>query len=129
MRIEDNAAGLGHIGVPARNLPASVIFYESLGFEKTHTFKTPDGAKVAFLSFKGLTIELYESKECAQKAGAIDHIAISVTDIDDAFEQIKQKGLKILDDKVQFLPFFENGVRFFTIEGPNAEKIEFCQKV
>ncbi len=26
-----------------------------------------------------------------------------------------------------FLPFWENGVKFFTIEGPNKEKVEFSQ--
>ena len=30
-------------------------------------------------------------------------------------------------DTIHFLPFWENGVRFFTIEGPNKEKIEFSQ--
>ena len=28
---------------------------------------------------------------------------------------------------VHFLPFWENGVKFFTIEGPNKEKVEFSQ--
>ena len=30
-------------------------------------------------------------------------------------------------DTIHFLPFWDNGVRFFTIEGPNKEKIEFSQ--
>lgn len=38
-------------------------------------------------------------------------------------------GLRIDDTSVSFLPFFENGVRFFTIIGPNSEKIEFNQIV
>ena len=38
-------------------------------------------------------------------------------------------GLKMLDTKVNGLPFWENGVKFFTIEGPNKEKIEFCEKL
>ena len=28
------------------------------------------------------------------------------------------------NDLVHFLPFWENGVKFFTIEGPNKEKVE-----
>ena len=31
------------------------------------------------------------------------------------------------NDIVHFLPFWENGVKFFTIEGPNKEKVEFSQ--
>ena len=33
----------------------------------------------------------------------------------------------MLDSEINSLPFFEKGVRFFTILGPNAEKIEFNQ--
>lgn len=33
----------------------------------------------------------------------------------------------MLDAEIQFLPFWENGVRFFTIVGSNKEKIEFSQ--
>ena len=31
------------------------------------------------------------------------------------------------NDIVHFLPFWENGVKFFTIERPNKEKVEFSQ--
>ena len=31
------------------------------------------------------------------------------------------------NDIVHFLPFWENGVKFLTIEGPNKEKVEFSQ--
>ena len=31
------------------------------------------------------------------------------------------------NDIDHFLPFWENGVKFFTIEGPNKEKVEFSQ--
>ena len=36
-------------------------------------------------------------------------------------------GLNITNDTVYFLPFWENGEKFFTIEGPNKEKVEFSQ--
>ena len=38
-----------------------------------------------------------------------------------------QAGYTMLDKEVQFLPFWEKGVRFFTILGPNGEKVEFSQ--
>lgn len=62
------------------------------------------------------------------KSGAIDHIALNVTDIDAVFSKIKELGYEMLDDNIRFLPFWEYGVRFFTIIGPNKEKIEFCEK-
>ena len=30
---------------------------------------------------------------------------------------------------IEELPFWENGVKFFMIKGPNEERIEFCQKL
>ena len=39
-------------------------------------------------------------------------------------EMITGAGLNTTQDEVHFLPFWENGRRFFTIEGPNKEKVE-----
>ena len=62
-------------------------------------------------------------------AGAIDHISIDVKGIDELFRVIKAKGYKALEGNVCALPFWEYGVSFFTIEGPNKEKIEFCERL
>ena len=83
--------------------------------------------KVAFLRLKNLTIETYESDAPAGKPGAIDHVALDVTDIEETFRIVQAGGYELLDQSIQFLPFWEKGVRFFTILGPNGEKIEFSQ--
>ncbi|MDR2435542.1 MAG: hypothetical protein LBD47_13395 [Treponema sp.] len=72
-------------------------------------------------------IETYESKDPAFKAGAVDHIALDVTDIDTAYNFAKAKGFTILGDEIAELPFWSKGIKCFNIEGPNREKIEFCQ--
>lgn len=59
--------------------------------------------------------------------GALDHIALNVTDIEKVFRMVKEQGFTMLDTEIQFLPFWERGVKFFTILGPNKEKIEFSQ--
>ena len=74
-----------------------------------------------------LVIETYENKAAALKPGAIDHVAIDVKNIEKVHEMITGAGLNTTQDEVHFLPFWENGVRFFTIEGPNKEKVEFSQ--
>lgn len=124
MRIEELATGIQHIGLPTNSIEKTLEFYQGLGF--TVEWQTENG-KLAFLKLKNLVIETYESGNATEKAGAIDHIAIDVSDVDAAFELIKSAGHKMLHEEVQFLPFFEHGVRFFTIEGPNAEKVEFNQ--
>ena len=52
---------------------------------------------------------------------------IDVKDIEKVYEMISEAGLNTTKDTVHFLPFWENGVKFFTIEGPNKEKVEFSQ--
>ena len=61
------------------------------------------------------------------EAGAIDHVALNVKDIEEIFAYVNQENLNTTNDTIHFLPFWENGVKFFTIEGPNKEKIEFSQ--
>ena len=77
--------------------------------------------------------------------GAIDHIAIDVKDIEALYKEVKaiadkeeEKAtsekqssplFRMLDTQVNGLPFWEKGVKFFTIEGPNKEKIEFCERL
>ena len=48
-------------------------------------------------------------------------------DIEAAWRDAKACGYEIADTAINFLPFFENGVKFFTIIGPNREKVEFNQ--
>ncbi len=117
--------GLQHIGIPTKEFQKTVDFYESLGFETI--YRTINGDDdVAFLRIGNLTIETYTGN-AVNKTGSIDHIAIDVTDVEKAFDLAKKSGYKLLDEQINFLPFFENGVRYFTIEGPNAEKVEFNQ--
>lgn len=126
MSLKEQINGLQHIGVPTKNMEETIAFYEKLGFETA--FETVnDGDRVVFLKFASLVIETYENKDAAMKSGAVDHIALDVKDIEKTYELINQEGLNTTKDTIHFLPFWENGVKFFTIEGPNKEKIEFSQ--
>ena len=126
MSLKEQINGLQHIGVPTKNMEETIAFYEKLGFETA--FETVnDGDRVVFLKFASLVIETYENKDAAMKSGAVDHIALDVKDIEKTYELINQEGLNTTKDTIHFLPFWENGVKFFTIEGPNKEKVEFSQ--
>lgn len=126
MSLKEQINGLQHIGVPTKNMEETIAFYEKLGFETA--FETVnDGDRVVFLKFASLVIETYESKDATMKSGAVDHIALDVKDIEKTYELINQEGLNTTKDTIHFLPFWENGVKFFTIEGPNKEKVEFSQ--
>ena len=40
---------------------------------------------------------------------------------------IQHIGLPTMGDEIEFLPFWEKGVRFFKVLGPNHEPVEFSQ--
>lgn len=126
MNISKFATGIQHLGIPTDDMAETLLFYTELGFEIAHAAQN-EGSAVNFLRLGNLVIEAYESKEAAMCRGAIEHVAIDVTDIEKVYDIICKRGLNTLDDEIHFLPFWENGVKFFTIEGPNKEKVEFSQ--
>ena len=129
MEMKTKITGIQHAGIPTNDIGKSMQFYRGLGFEPVwQTVNPNNGEAVAFLQLGNLVMEIYENRQAAGKSGAIDHIALNVTDIDAVFSKIKELGYEMLDDNIRFLPFWEYGVRFFTIIGPNKEKIEFCEK-
>ena len=122
--------GVQHLGVPTNDLERTIRFYERLGFEVAlRTLNEKTDEKVAFLRHGNLMIETYENHQATMKDGAIDHIAIDVTDIEKCYKIANELRLDVLDDGIQFLPFWENGVKFFTVRGPNNEKVEFNQQL
>lgn len=129
MNIKEFTTGVQHIGIPTNDIEKTIEFYHQLGFKTA--LRTINGTEeVAFLQLHNLMIETYQNHEAKMEYGAIDHIAIDVKHIDELFEVMKALGtFTMLDHQVNGLPFWENGVKFFTIEGPNKEKIEFCEKL
>ena len=119
---KENTTGIQHLGIPTANLAATVDFYHSLGFETVWANET-----ATFMQLGTLVVETYPADEVAMKNGAIDHVALNVKDIEAAWRDAKACGYETEDTDINFLPFFENGVKFFTIIGPNREKVEFNQ--
>lgn len=128
MKLGEYALGLQHVGLPTNDMEKTVAFYESLGFENVYaTVNEQAGEKVVFLRLKNLTIEAYENHSAAMRSGAIDHIAIDVSDAEAAYALAQEQGYRIVSNGVESLPFWENGVKFFILEGPNKERVEFNQ--
>ena len=121
--------GLQHIGLPVGDYAQSCGFYENLGFEKIYETRQPSGGKVAFYLMGNLEMEIYEADELSGNDGAIDHIALDCTDIDRAYKEANALGLTIVSNGIEELPYWEHGIRFFHVKGPNGEKVEFCQKL
>lgn len=137
MLLEGNLQGLQHIGIPVTDLERSKAFYTRLGFVevlRTDLARTTEPIRVSMMEHERLTLELYqlepeERQEIAKRTdGHIDHIALDVLDIEQAYREVRAAGLEVLEDPAPvFLPFWDHGVRFFTIRGPDGEKVEFNQ--
>ncbi|BCY18083.1 MAG: VOC family protein [Chloroflexi bacterium] len=131
--------GLQHLGIPVTRIDRSSLFYQRLGFtvEMSTTLKEETGnTRVTMLKNGNLMIELYErplienSGFLGRSDGFIDHVALDVPDIDAALKEIKSMGLPVLEENAPVkLPFWQKGVRFFTVRGPDGEKIEFNQRL
>lgn len=121
--------GLQHIGIPTADMDKTIAFYELFGFRKIwSSFNSPTD-QVAFLECGSCVIETYYAEKPALLNGAVDHIAMDVSDIEKAYEYALSNDYEALEKQITFLPFFDNGVRYFTILGPNHEKLEFNQKL
>lgn len=128
--------GWSHLAIKVSNLQASISFYENLGFSKAGEgyLDTPDGRLyIGFVDNHGFQLELIQltgaglEKLKSRGNGRIDHVALSVKDAKEAFYEAKKSGCHVLDLFLKELPFFEHGIRYFTILGPDGEKIELNQ--
>ena len=129
MEVKDFCTGLQHIGIPTLDIDQTIDFYQRLGFDLVYQRTNDNGQRVAFLQLGNLQVETYDKEPAAMQAGAFEHIAIDVKDIDGLFEVVKAQGFPISDSPIHFLPYWEKGIKYFKIEGPNKETIEFCEKL
>lgn len=137
MLLQDNLEGIQHLAIFSTDVNRSREFYEKLGFKVKLVEQVPEEPapiKVVFVELHGLTLELVEfSGDKAKQIGArgdghIDHVALNVKDIDKAYTELTVNGFKALEENApSYLHFWKNGTRYFTILGPDGEKVEFSQ--
>ena len=130
MKNEYGIVGVAHIGLPTNDLKKTIEFYKSLGFEVIlETYNEKAKEKVAFFFFFNYCIESFENGQAVMADGAYQHVALDVRDIEEMYKKICENGYEVITDGIEQLPFWDNGVKFFMIKGPNEERIEFCQKL
>ena len=59
--------------------------------------------------------------------GDIEYGDLDVKDIETVYRRLSEAGYHMLSDGIQDIDFWEHGARYFFIQGPNNEKIEFCE--
>lgn len=119
-----NVNRVDHIGIAVKNLDEALNFYEGvLGLKSSGTeIVEEQKVKVAFLPCGDSELELLESTEpdgpiakFIEKNngnGGIQHVAIRVDNIEEAIEEMKSKGMRMLDEKPRY--------------GAGGARIAFC---
>lgn len=98
---------IDHIGVAVRSLAEATRFYtEVLGLEVKGTETVADQkVRVAFLPVEDTNIELLESidpegpvaKYIESRGEGVQHVALQVENIEEALEELKKKGVRLID--------------------------------
>lgn len=113
---------LDHIGIAVKDLEKSLAFYEDVLGIKCEGKETVEEQKVrvAFLPIGDTEVELLEStdpegpiaKFIDKKGEGIQHMAYRVDDIEKAIASMKEKGVRMIDEKPRY--------------GAGGAKIAFC---
>lgn len=128
---------IDHIGIAVKNLDETLKFYEDvLGIICTNKEEVDEQkVRVAFLPIGDTEIELLEStsddgpiaKFIEKKGEGIQHIAYQVDDIEKAIEELKQKDIRLIDEKPRY---GAGGARiaFLHPKSTSGVLIELCER-
>ena len=126
-----------HIGIAVKSIDEALKFYEGvLGIEcVSQEVVEEQKVRVAFLPIGDTEVELLESTEedgpvakfIEKKGEGIQHIAYKVDDIEKSIEELKAKGIRMIDEK----PRYGAGgakIAFLHPKSTFGVLIELCQR-
>jgi len=100
---------IDHIGIAVKSIDDALVFWEKAMGIKCEGIEEVEEQKVktAFLPVRETEIELLEgtsedspvSRFIEKKGEGIHHIAIRVDNIEEALEELKEKGIRLIDEK------------------------------
>jgi methylmalonyl-CoA/ethylmalonyl-CoA epimerase len=97
---------IAHLGVAVQDLDAALKFFtQGLPLELTHT-EDYQGMRIGFIPVGDSSIELLQDvsgsspigKYLAKNGEGIHHIAFEVDDIQQAVAELKERGVKLIDE-------------------------------
>jgi len=130
--------GVDHIGVAVNNLDEAISLYRDvlgLKLEGTHVVEKQK-VRVAFFSTGGETrIELLEPTESdspvakfiERRGEGVHHIALKVRNIEAVLEELKGKGLRLVDEK-QRIGVYGAKIAFIHPKSTRSVLYELCEK-
>ena len=103
---------LDHIGIAVKNMENALAFYlDTLGISSVGTEVIEEQkVKVAFLPLGDTELELLEStspdgpvaKFIEKRGEGIQHIALRVENIEEALNELKEKGAQLIDQQPRY---------------------------
>lgn len=128
---------IDHVGIAVKNLEEAKEFYEKvLGLTVTGIEEVAEQkVRVAFIPTGDSELELLESTDpdgpiarfIEAKGEGIHHLALRVENIDQALEELKAQGIRLIDEKPRYgagsarIAFIHPKVTFGTL-------IELCER-
>ncbi|HOC59731.1 MAG: methylmalonyl-CoA epimerase [Syntrophaceae bacterium] len=106
-----NIVKIDHIGIAVKNLAESSKLYEMLGIHSTGTEEVAEQkVKVSFFPVGDSEIELLEStspegpiaRYIEKNGEGIQHLALRVENLEAALEELKAKGIRLIDEKPRY---------------------------
>jgi methylmalonyl-CoA/ethylmalonyl-CoA epimerase len=106
-----NVLKVDHIGIAVKNLAESAKFYEMLGIQSTGSEVVAEQkVKVSFFPVGDSEIELLEStspdghiaRYIEKNGEGIQHVALRVDNIEAALDELKAKGVRLIDEKPRY---------------------------
>ncbi|HOE57652.1 MAG TPA: methylmalonyl-CoA epimerase [Bacillota bacterium] len=128
---------IDHIGIAVNNLDEAIKLYKDVLGLELHGVEVVEEqkVKVAFLSIGDTEIELLEStspegpiaKFIETKGQGIQHIAFKVGDVEAALAEMKEKGMRLIDEKPRY---GAGGARiaFLHPKSTDGVLIELCER-
>ena len=129
--------GLDHIGIAVNNLNEALRIYEGILGLKLVKIKIVESqeVKVALLSAGETKIELLEptneespvAKFIAKRGEGIQHIALTVSNIENSLEEMKRKGIALIDEKPR-IGVEGHKIAFLHPKNTKNVLVELCEK-
>jgi len=128
---------LDHIGIAVSDLESSLRFYtDTLGLECTHVEEVADlKVKIAFIPLGDVNLELVEAKSpesaiarfIEKKGEGIQHIALLVDDIETELNNLKEKGVALIDETPR-IGAHGAKIAFIHPKSANGVLLELCER-
>lgn len=125
-----------HIGIAVKNLEESISLYEKVFGLKCYNIEEIKDQKVrtAFFKIGQTKIELLESTEpngpigkfIEKKGEGIHHIAFATNDLQKSLNDLKEKGIKLIDERPRAGAEGFN-IAFLNPKSTNGVLIELCE--